>query len=147
MKTQDFDYELPPERIAQEPWPVRDECKLLAMDRTTGVLQDRIFRDIVDYLKPGDVIVANETRVLPARLLGSKRGTGGQAEVFLLRPFAGVAPANKNALWEALVRPGKRLKPGAMVDFTDAAGQVVLSAEVVDFKHEGKVERIVNLST
>ncbi|WP_283169693.1 tRNA preQ1(34) S-adenosylmethionine ribosyltransferase-isomerase QueA [Curtanaerobium respiraculi] len=147
MKTDDFDYELPPDRIAQQPWPVRDECRLLVMDRATGALADRIFRDIVDYIDPGDVLVANETRVLPARLLGCKRGTGGQAEVFLLRPHAGVAPANKSALWEALVRPGKRLKPGAMVDFADASGAVVLSAEVVDFKEDGKGERIVNLST
>ena len=147
MKTEDFDYELPPERIAQEPWPVRDECRLLAMDRRTGALEDRIFRDILDYLDPGDVLVANETRVLPARLLGAKRATGGQAEVFLLRPHAAAANDNRNALWEALVRPGKRLKPGACVDFADAEGRVALSAEVVGFEDEGRGERIVNLST
>ena len=115
--TSDFDYDLPEDRIAQEPWPVRDECKLLVMDRATGALEDRIFRDIIDYIEPGDVLVANETRVMPARLLGRKHETGGEAEVFLLREHdAGEAPSNTSALWEVLVRPGKRLKPGALID-------------------------------
>ena len=85
MRTDDFDYELPERCIAQAPAPVRDACKRLAMDRATGAIEDRIFRDICDYLQPGDVLVANSTRVMPARLLGAKRGTGGAAEVFLLR--------------------------------------------------------------
>ncbi|NGM17610.1 tRNA preQ1(34) S-adenosylmethionine ribosyltransferase-isomerase QueA [Eggerthellaceae bacterium zg-893] len=151
MKTSDFDYDLPAELIAQEPASVRDGCRLLVMDRATGALQDRIFRDIVDYVRPGDVFVANETRVLPARLLGAKRGTEGAAEVFLLREAAGPEPrTNRVAFWEALVRPGKRLKPGsgAVVDFRDAAGAVALSAEVVDWAPHGqKGERIVRLST
>lgn len=147
MKTSDFDYELPEERIAQAPWPVRDECRMLVMNRKTGELQDRIFRDIYEYAQPGDVFVANETRVMPARLLGAKRGTGGAAEVFLLRPHAGKIATNVSSAWEALVRPGKRLKPGAIVDFTDAEGKVILSAEVIDFKEDGKGERIVNLTT
>lgn len=156
MKTSDFDYDLPPELIAQEPAPVRDGCRLLVMDRATGALEDRIFRDIADYLRPGDVLVANETRVMPARLLGAKRGTGGAAEVFLLRPH-GTPTDNRSALWEVLVRPGKRLKPGtgAVVDFTDDAGNVALSAEVVDWAHaadgsaEGgqRGERIARLTT
>ena len=136
MKTSDFDYELPEERIAQEPWPVRDECRMLVMDRRTGELEDRIFRDIYDYIEPGDVLVANETRVLPARLLGSKRGTGGAAEVFLLREVFDREPkTNRSAIWEALVKPGKRLKPGsgAIVDFENAHGTVALSAEVIDW--------------
>ena len=95
MRTSDFDYELPPELIAQEPAAERDGCRLLVMDRADGALEDRIFRDIVEYLHPGDLLVANETRVMPARLLGAKRGTGGAAEVFLLRPPTTTAPAGK----------------------------------------------------
>ena len=89
MKTSDFDYDLPEELIAQEPAAERDGCRLLVMDRATGELEDRIFRDIVDYLRPNDLLVVNETRVMPARLLGAKRGTGGAAEVFLLREVHG----------------------------------------------------------
>lgn len=149
MKTSDFDYDLPPELIAQEPAAERDGCRLLVMDRKTGALEDRIFRDIADYLRPGDLLVANETRVMPARLLGAKRGTGGAAEVFLLRQH-GTPTENRSALWEVLVRPGKRLKPGtgAVVDFTDAAGTVVLSAEIVDWVEDAqKGERLARLAT
>lgn len=149
MKTSDFDYDLPPELIAQEPAPDRDGCRLLVMDRATGALEDRIFRDIVEYLHPGDLLVANETRVMPARLLGAKRGTGGAAEVFLLRPH-GTPLENRSALWEVLVRPGKRLKPGtgAVVDFVDASGDVALSAEIVDWAGGAqKGERLARLST
>ncbi len=174
MKTADFDYELPEELIAQTPCPVRDACKLLVVDRAHNTLEDRIFRDIIEYLNPGDLLVANETRVLPARLLGKKRGTGGAAEILLLRKVArdaqgarsnsvsqgtyascNVPRASKNssheAFWEALVRPGKRLKPGsgAIVDFTDAQDNCLLSAEVVDWSSssEGtqKGERLVRL--
>ncbi len=169
MKTSDFEYELPSELIAQEPAAVRDACRLLVMDRATGALEDRIFRDIVEYVNPGDLLVVNETRVLPARLLGSKRGTGGAAEVFLLRELfdyesqvpagraiAGESPvgtpysANQQAIWEVLVKPGKRLKPGsgAIVDFTDADGNVALSAEIVDWAQNGtRGERIARLTT
>ena len=148
LKTADFDYKLPEAAIAQEPWPVRDECKLLVMERATGAIEDKIFRDIVDYIHPGDVLVANETRVLPARLLGSKRETGGAAEVFLLREVLGrEAHTAHSAVWEALVRPGKRLKPGATVDFFNKEDALILSAEVLDFAEEGKGERIVRLTT
>ena len=158
MKTSDFDYELPPELIAQEPAAERDGCRLLVMDRATGALEDRVFRDIAEYLRPGDLLVANETRVMPARLLGAKRGTGGAAEVFLLRPH-GTPTDNHSACWEVLVRPGKRLKPGtgAVVDFADADGNVALSAEIVDWArpahdedpHDGaqRGERVARLST
>ena len=149
MKTSDFDYDLPEELIAQEPAAERDGCRLLVMDRVTGALEDRVFRDIAEYLRPGDLLVANETRVMPARLLGAKRGTGGAAEVYLLRP-QGTPLDNKSALWEVLVRPGKRLKPGtgAIVDFTDAAGQVALSAEIVDWIADAqKGERLARLIT
>ena len=159
MKTDDFDYDLPEERIAQEPAPVRDACRMLVMDRVTGALEDRIFRDIAEYLNPGDLLVANETRVMPARLLGAKRGTGGAAEVFLLRPAPGhdaraartldaAASQNAHATWEVLVRPGKRLKPGAVVDFTDASGEVALSAEILDWVEGAeRGERLALLST
>ena len=134
MKTSDFDYDLPEERIAQAPCPVRDACRMLVMDRYTGELQDKIFRDIYDYIQPGDLLVANETRVLPARLLGAKRGTGGAAEVLLLKELMGYEPKqDSSAVWSALVRPGKRLKPGAVIDFTDAEGNVALSATVLDW--------------
>lgn len=151
MRTADFDYDLPEELIAQEPAAVRDRCRLLVMDRATGALEDRVFCDIADYLRPGDVLVANETRVMPARLLGAKHGTGGAAEVFLLRETGGPEPrTNRVAFWEVLVRPGKRLKPGsgAVVDFTDAGGQVALSAEIIDWAPGGqKGERVARLST
>lgn len=151
MKTADFDYELPPELIAQTPAPVRDACRMLVLHRDTGALEDRIFRDIVSYLRPGDVLVANETRVLPARLLGAKRGTGGAAEVFLLREAAGPEPrTNRVAFWEVLVKPGKRLKPGtgAIVDFPDETGAVALSAEIIDWAPGAqKGERIARLTT
>ncbi|MEG0790932.1 MAG: tRNA preQ1(34) S-adenosylmethionine ribosyltransferase-isomerase QueA [Gordonibacter sp.] len=151
MRTSDFDYNLPPELIAQEPAAQRDGCRLLVMNRTTGALEDRIFRDIADYLRPGDLLVANETRVMPARLLGTKRGTGGAAEVFLLREMpAHEAKTDKSALWEVLVRPGKRLKPGtgAIVDFSDANGNVALSAEIVDWvENAEKGERLARLAT
>ena len=148
LKTSDFDYDLPEERIAQEPAAVRDACKMLVMDRRTGALEDRIFRDIYSYIEPGDVLVANETRVMPARLLGRKRETGGQAEVFLLREVFGREPnANDSALWEVLVRPGKRLKPGAVIEFTDKQGNLALQAEIVDFVEAGKGERIARLTT
>ena len=98
MKTSDFDYDLPEELIAQEPAAVRDQCRMLVMDRATGALEDRIFHDSIDYVNPGDLLVVNETRVLPARLLGSKRNTGGSAEVFLLKERSeGVQRSNQCA--------------------------------------------------
>ena len=151
LKTSDFEYELPPELIAQEPAAERDKCRLLVMNRTTGELEDRIFCDIVDYVNPGDLLVVNETRVLPARLLGKKRGTGGTAEVFLLREVFDREPkTSRSAIWEALVKPGKRLKPGsgAIVDFENAHGTVALSAEVIDWAANAtRGERIVRLTT
>lgn len=151
MKTEDYNYPLPEELIAQEPAAERDGCRLLVMDRETGALEDHIFRDIYDYLQPGDLLVANETRVLPARLLGAKRGTGGAAEVFLLREVPGPeARTNTCAYWEVLVRPGKRLKPGtgAVVDFMDGEGEIALSAEIVDWAQGAqKGERVAKLTT
>ena len=151
MRTDDFDYNLPEELIAQEPAAERDGCRMLVMKRQNGALHDEIFRDIINHLKPGDLIVANETRVMPARLLGTKRNTGGQAEVFLLRERFDVEPKHdSSAIWEVLVRPGKRLKPGtgAMVDFPDKEGTVVLSAEIIDWvENAEKGERLARLTT
>ncbi|MDO5335636.1 MAG: tRNA preQ1(34) S-adenosylmethionine ribosyltransferase-isomerase QueA [Coriobacteriia bacterium] len=151
MKTDDFDYELPEELIAQEPAPIRDACNMLVMRRDTGAIEDRIFRDIEEYLHPGDLLVVNETRVMPARLLGSKRSTGGSAEIFLLRERFDVEPkTDSSAIWEVLVRPGKRLKPGtgALVDFQDADGEVTLTAEIIDWVADGqKGERLARLTT
>ena len=131
MKTSDFNYNLPKELIAQEPWPERDQCKMLVLDKSTGEVQDKHFYHIVDFVKPGDLLVANETRVLPARLLGKKRDTGGEAELLLLRNLAETHNANT---WEALVKPGRRLKPEGkpIIDFADVSGKVILSAEIID---------------
>lgn len=169
MKTSDFDYELPPELIAQEPMVPRDACRLLVMDRETGAVSDRIFRDIVDELRPGDLLVANETRVMPARLLGTKHASGGSAEVFLLRQsfaasdadYPGIeqgtdpaSSANQVSYWEVLVRPGKRLKPATdpaqapRIDFTDGEGRIVLTAQIADWPRAGqKGERLARLFT
>lgn len=152
MKTSDFDYDLPEELIAQEPAAVRDQCRMLVMDRATGALEDRIFHDIIDYVNPGDLLVVNETRVLPARLLGSKRNTGGSAEVFLLKERSeGVQRSNQCAYWEVLVRPGRRMKPGAVVDFVTEQGEVGLSAEIIDWveneAEDNKGVRLAKLST
>lgn len=108
MRTSDFDYELPPDRIAQEPSPERDASRLMVLDRRTGALRHHGFRDLPDLLRPGDLLVVNRSRVFPARLLGRRRG-GGAAEILLLKR---VSPAE----WEALVRPGRRLRPGDVVD-------------------------------
>lgn len=165
LTTSDFDYDLPQELIAQTPHPTRDGCKMLVMKRENGSLQDRIFRDIYDYLKPGDLLVANETRVIPARLLGNKHETGGAAEVLLLRErFDIEEKTNTSAIWEALVKPGRRLKPGAIIDFTceqndspsassnDPASAsdspVIMQAEVLDWIEDAqKGERLVRLTT
>lgn len=136
MKTSDFDYVLPDELIAQSPSPLRDQCRMLVLDRKTESLQDRIFCDVIDYLSPGDLLVANETRVMPARLIGKKRNSGGVAEVFLLRPCIENVVNSSSATWEVLVRPGKRLKPGSIVDFEDDFKNVILSAEIVDWACE-----------
>ncbi len=114
MRTDDFDYDLPSGMIAQEPAQPRDSCRLLVLDRASGQVDHRLFSDIVDYLGDGDVLVVNETRVLPARLKGVKDETGGAVEVLLLRE------SYTNA-WECLVKPGRRLKPGAKMVFADGA--------------------------
>lgn len=114
MKTDDFDYDLPEALIAQAPAEPRDSCRLLVLDREDGSVEHRTFTDIVDYLEPGDLLVANKTRVLPARLVGRKP-TGAVSETLLLRRREDVDPLG--GVWECLVNPGKRLKPGAVVEY------------------------------
>ena len=117
--TSAFEYVLPPQLVARYPSPVRDESRLLILDRRAGQLAHRRFRDLLELVRPGDVIVLNETRVLPARLLGIRLPGGGQAEVLLLKPLAS-DPGDTDALeWEAMVRPGARLKRGRRIRIGD----------------------------
>ncbi len=133
MKTDDFDYELPKSFIAQAPAVPRDSCKLLVLNRD-GSIEHRVFRDIIEYLNPGDLLVVNNTRVLPARLLGRKPGTGGAVETLLTDKVAGAPDTADEQTWNCLVKPGKRLKPGAHVEYRKSGsdeGPVILSAEIM----------------
>ncbi|MDQ0287280.1 S-adenosylmethionine:tRNA ribosyltransferase-isomerase [Desulfofundulus luciae] len=112
----DFDYDLPPELIAQDPAPRRDESRLMVLFRDDGRMEHRLFRDIVEYLSPQDVLVVNDTRVIPARLTGCKAQGGAEVEVLLLRPL-------DEWRWEALVRPGRRLRPGTRLIFGDGLAE------------------------
>jgi S-adenosylmethionine:tRNA ribosyltransferase-isomerase len=147
MRTSDFDYELPQELIAQAPSEPRDACRLLVLNRAKDTLEDRHFYDIGDYLEPGDLLVANKTRVMPARLVGHKRGTGGLAETLLLRRREDVDVLGH--VWECLVNPGKRLKPGALIEYREGgvhaapSSPVVLTGEIVDFVEDNRGGRLV----
>jgi S-adenosylmethionine:tRNA ribosyltransferase-isomerase len=132
LPTSAFDYALPNELIAQHPAPQRDQSRLMVLDRANGTIEHRRFSDIVAYIPPGDALVLNETRVFPARLLGTRAG-GGEAEVLLLRPLA---HANE---WEALVRPGARLRAGKIVQVADD-----FSIHIVDILPDGN--RVVRLN-
>jgi S-adenosylmethionine:tRNA ribosyltransferase-isomerase len=134
LRTSDYDFDLSPERIAQAPAERRDASRLLVVDRATGTLAHRVFSDLVDYVPAGDALVLNETRVFPARLLGT-RASGAEAEVLLLTPQGG-----EEKLWTALVRPGSKLKPGRTVEIAPD-----LSIEIVESTPGG--ERIVRLHT
>ena len=127
MRTSDFDYHLPQELIAQTPAEPRDSSRLLVLDRHTGAMEHRRFSDLVDYLRPGDLLVANRSRVIPARLLGVKESTGSSVEMLLLRPAAGT---DSSPEWEVLLKPARRLKAGARMLF--GAGEMaatVLSSD------------------
>ncbi len=126
MKVTDFTFDLPEELIAQDPLEDRASSRLLALDRVTGERSHRHFRDIKEYLKPGDCLVINDTKVIPARLIGEKEGTGAKIEVLLLK-------RKENDMWETLVKPGKKARPGARIAF----GNGELVAEVVDVLEEG----------
>ena len=125
MKLTDFNYDLPKELIAQTPLEKRDEARLMVLHRSNETIEHKIFKDILDYLKPGDCLVRNNTKVIPARLYGIKEVTGAKAEFLLLNRIEGDT-------WEVMVKPGKKLLPGARVDF----GNGLLKAEIID-KMEG----------
>lgn len=126
MKVTDFDFDLPKELIAQTPLANRSDSRLLVMDRKSGELTHRIFHDITDYLRPGDCLVINNTKVIPARLFGTKADTGAMIEVLLLKRTEGDT-------WETLVRPGKKAKVGTKIVF----GEGMLTGEVVGIVEEG----------
>ena len=120
MKVTDFDYDLPEELIAQHPYDKRDEARLMVLHRDTKTIEHKVFKDIIDYLEPGDCLVINDTKVIPARLYG-KKDTGANVEFLLLKRI-------ENDDWEAMVRPGNKLKAGAKVTFGDG----LLNAEVLE---------------
>ena len=125
MRTSDFDYNLPEELIAQHPSSKRDEARMMVLDKNTGETEDKYFYDIIDYLKAGDVLVMNDTRVIPARLFGHRPDKEEKIEVFLLNN-------TEDRKWEVLVRPGKKMKIGTEVIFSDE-----LSCKVIDIKDDG----------
>lgn len=141
MLVTDFDYDLPQELIAQHPMEPRDHSRLLVVDKKTGEIEHKHFYNLVNYLKPGDVLVFNDTRVIPARLHGTK-DTGAHVEVFLL--------TRRDATdWEVLVRPGKKLQVGAKINFSDELSCEVIEhtdfgGRVVRFKYDGIFEEILD---
>ncbi len=126
LSTADYYFDLPQELIAQDPMQKRDECRLLVVDKVTGDVEHHRFNEIIDYLEPGDCLVLNNTKVIPARLLGEKEGTGAAVEILLLK-------RKSEDVWETLVKPGKKLRPGARVSF----GGGILKAEIMDIVEEG----------
>ncbi len=126
MKTSDFYYDLPQELIAQDPLEERSSSRLLVLDRKTGEREHRVFREIVDFLHPGDCLVVNNTKVIPARLMGVKEGTGAGIEVLLLKRC-------EDNVWETLVKPGKKARPGVRISF----GEGLLTGEVLEVVEEG----------
>jgi S-adenosylmethionine:tRNA ribosyltransferase-isomerase len=129
MRTSDFDYDLPPELIAQTPVEPRDSSRLLVLSRDTGQMEHRRFHEIADYLEEGDLLVLNDSRVIPARLHGRREGTGGRVELLLLRRL-------EPGTWEALGRPGRRLRPGVRILVQGHAGGE-LAVEVLESREEG----------
>lgn len=126
MKLSDFDYKLPEELIAQDPLEKRDNSRLMVLHRDTGAIEHKHFYDITDYLNPGDCLVINNTKVIPARLMGVKEGTGASIEVLLLK-------RKEEKVWETLVKPGKKARVGARISFGDG----LLTGEVIDVVEEG----------
>lgn len=143
MKTSDFDYELPEELIAQHPAAQRDHSRLLVMDKFTGAVEHRVFRDIVNYLHAGDVLVLNNTKVIPARIFGVKEGGTAKIEVLLLKRDDDLPNT-----WEVLVHPGKRAKVGTVIDFGEGRlkGEVIANTSAgrkVTFHFDGIFEEIL----
>lgn len=133
LRTSDYYFDLPQELIAQDPLEDRSSSRLLLLDRHTGSVEHHVFKEIVNYLKPGDCLVLNDTKVIPARLLGVKEETGAAVEILLLK-------RRGKDVWETLVKPGKKLRPGAKVIFGDGR----LRAEILDVVGEGN--RLVQFS-
>ncbi|HTY07699.1 MAG TPA: tRNA preQ1(34) S-adenosylmethionine ribosyltransferase-isomerase QueA [Candidatus Edwardsbacteria bacterium] len=136
MKLSDFDYQLPPGLIAQKPAEPRDGSRLMVLHRDSGAVEHAVFRDIARYLRPDDLLVVNNTKVMPARLLGRKSGSGGEVEILLLRRVEG-------GTWSCLVRPGRRLRPGAEVEIGDGKLRARIlqyqdrGRRLVEFRHDG----------
>lgn len=143
MKRQDFYYELPEELIAQDPLEDRSSSRLLVLDKESGAVSHHVFKEIKEYLCEGDCLVINDTKVIPARLIGSKIGTGAKIEVLLLK-------RKENNIWETLVKPGKKAKPGTKISFGDGllVGEVVDTVEegnrLIQFSFEGIFEEILD---
>ena len=138
MRTGDFDYHLPRELIAQTPAEPRDHSRLMALDRRTGETEHRRFYEISRYLRPGDLLVLNDSRVIPARLRGRRLGSGGAIELLLLH-------REGEGTWRVLVRPGRRLRPGARFEVDGAEGEVLAVADggarIVRLSDEGVIQR------
>ena len=126
MKLSDFSYELPQELIAQDPLEDRTSSRLMVLDRKTGQIEHKIFSDVTEYLNPGDCLVINDTRVIPARLIGVKEDTQAQIEVLLLK-------RKKDSIWEVLVKPGKKARTGCRISF----GNGLLRGEIIDVVEDG----------
>ncbi|MCD8323826.1 MAG: tRNA preQ1(34) S-adenosylmethionine ribosyltransferase-isomerase QueA [Clostridiales bacterium] len=143
MKTSDFYFDLPEEQIAQDPLEDRTASRLLVLDRETGAREHTTFKHIVDYLRPGDCLVLNNTKVIPARLYGERESTGAHIEILLLK-------RRENDIWETLVRPGKKARPGARILFGDGLliGEVLEIVEdgnrLIRFSYEGIFEEILD---
>ena len=143
MKVTDFTYELPEELIAQHPYDKRDEARLMVLNKTEQTIENKVFKDVIDYLNPGDCLVINDTKVLPARLYGIKDKTGANVEFLLLNQI-------ENDIWEVMVKPGRKLMPGATVIF----GEGLLKAEILEvieggnrkvkFEYEGIFNEILD---
>ena len=133
MKTSDFYYDLPEELIAQDPLEDRSSSRLMCLDKETGDITHTHFRHILDELNPGDCLVINDTKVIPARLYGSKAGTNAGIEILLLK-------RKEDHVWETLVKPGKKAKPGTVISF----GNGLLTGEVIDVVEEGN--RLIQFS-
>lgn len=133
MKTSDFYFELPREQIAQDPLSDRSASRLMVLHKKTGQIEHRVFTDIVEYLKPGDCLVRNNTKVIPARLFGTREDTGAVIEFLLLKRCEG-------DIWETLVKPGKKARTGAKISF----GEGILRGEIVDVKEDGN--RLIRFS-
>ena len=143
MKTSDFSYDLPKELIAQTPVEPRDHSRLMVLHKESGEVEHRHFYDVIDYLNPGDCLIVNDSRVLPARLYGQKEGTGGHMEFLLLQNLG-------NDQWETLAKPGKKAKPGAVFTFGDGKLRAVVKEvkedgnRIIQFFYEGSFYAILD---